>query len=275
MNNYVEIICVGNELLIGKTLNTNSQWLGKRITTLGLTTHRITVVGDDVNEISCAIIEAIRRKSRFIISTGGLGPTFDDKTLEGIAKALKRKILLNQEALKMIKDKYFEYSQDGKKEPVELTPHRIKMAMLPQGSKPIPNSVGTAPAVIIEHNNLIIIALPGVPSEMKSIFEKSVTSLLKPFSEGTSFFEISINSTRVMESEIAPIIDKVMKSVPSVYIKSHPKGTESSPQIELHLSTYGKDADKAKDHLNKAVQQLTKLIKENLKKSDLQNQKID
>ena len=76
----VEIICVGNELLIGKTLNTNAHWLAKRITSLGLKVRRITVVGDDLEEISSAIKETVNRKPCFIIVTGGLGPTFDDKT---------------------------------------------------------------------------------------------------------------------------------------------------------------------------------------------------
>ena len=105
MDQSVEIICVGNELLIGKTLNTNAKWLAKRITTLGLTTRRITIVDDDIDEISSTIKEAIQRKPAFLITTGGLGPTFDDKTLEGLAKALERKIEINQEALKMVKEK--------------------------------------------------------------------------------------------------------------------------------------------------------------------------
>ncbi|MCK4425067.1 competence damage-inducible protein A, partial [Candidatus Bathyarchaeota archaeon] len=74
----MEIICVGNELLIGKTLNTNAHWLAKRITSLGLSVKRITVVGDEVNEIANAVREALQRKPRFIITVGGLGPTFDD-----------------------------------------------------------------------------------------------------------------------------------------------------------------------------------------------------
>ena len=79
MKILVEIICIGNELLIGKTLNTNSQWLAKQITNLGLVIHRITTVSDNINEISTSIKEAINRKPSFILTTGGLGPTFDDK----------------------------------------------------------------------------------------------------------------------------------------------------------------------------------------------------
>lgn len=86
-------------MLIGKVVNTNAQWFAKRITTLGLGVDRITVVGDSLNEISTALKETIQRKPQFIITTGGLGPTFDDMTLEGIAKALGRTLKVNQKAL--------------------------------------------------------------------------------------------------------------------------------------------------------------------------------
>ena len=262
MNQSVEIICVGNELLIGKILNTNAQWLTKRITTLGLTTHRITVVGDSINEISSALQEAIQRSPNFILTTGGLGPTFDDKTLEGIAKALDQKTEVNKEALKMVKEKYLSYAKEGKMDTIELTPHRVKMAKIPESAKPLPNPVGTAPAVSVEHNKVIIIALPGVPPEMKSIFDESVAPLIKQAACGVAFFEASIYSTDVMESEMAPLIDKIMKDNPYVYIKSHPKGTETVPHIEFHLSTTSKDNNTAKKHVNKALLQLSELIKE-------------
>ena len=262
MDQSVEIICVGNELLIGKTLNTNAQWLTKRITTLGLTTRRVTVVGDNIDEISCAINEAIQRSPTFILTTGGLGPTFDDKTLEGLAKALGRRIEVNEEALKMVKEKYLSYVQEGRMEVAELTPHRVKMAKLPEGATPLRNPVGTAPAVVAEHENVTIIALPGVPSEMKSIFDESVASVLKQAAHGVTFFETSIESTKVMESEMAPLIDKVMHSNPHVYIKSHPKGAERVPRIEFHLSTTAKDSSTARKHVSKALLQLTELIQE-------------
>ena len=90
--------------------NTNAQWLGKQATNLGVNVKRITVMQDVVDEISDVIREAIERKPQFIITTGGLGPTFDDKTLQGIAKALNRKLEINQKALAMVKEKCEEYA---------------------------------------------------------------------------------------------------------------------------------------------------------------------
>lgn len=258
----VELLCIGNELLIGKTLNTNAHWLAKRITSLGLKVRRITTVADDLEEISSAIKEAMQRKTRFLITTGGLGPTFDDKTLEGIAKALNLKLKVDGAALKMIEEKYEQYVKEGRMERAELTPHRVKMATLPEGARPLPNPVGTAPGVILEANTTIIIALPGVPSEMKAIFEESVLPILRKEAGNMIFYEASLEVLGIVESEIAPIIDRVMHDNPYVYIKSHPKGGEKTSRIELHFSTTAQDAETAKNRVGRAIIQISEMIRE-------------
>jgi len=261
MTQQIEIICVGNELLIGKIVNTNAQWLAKRITTLGLNVSRVTIIGDSVEEISAAIIEAVRRKPKFILTTGGLGPTFDDKTLEGIAKAVNRLLKVNQEALKMVEEKYRRYVKEGRIEKVELTPPRVKMAKLPTDSIPLSNPVGTAPGVIIKPNDVTIIALPGVPSEMEAIFAESVMPLLKKAAGDVTFYETSIGVDKIMESDMAPLIDQVMHDNPFVYVKSHPSRTgEGKPHLELHFSTVAEDSITAKNRVSKALIQITELV---------------
>lgn len=263
MSASVEIICVGTELLIGKTLNTNAQWLAKRITTLGLNVRRITNTADDIDEISNTMQEALKRKLHFIITTGGLGPTFDDKTLEGIAKGLGRKLKINDDALKMIEKTYSRYVEERLIDKVELTPPRVKMAKLPEGAKPLPNPIGTAPAVLIEHEGTTIIALPGVPSEMEAIFEESVAQILKKAAEDVTFFETGIHVIGVMESIIAPLIDQVMHNNPYVYIKSHPgRGGEKKPRLELHLTTTAKDLELAKNRVSKALVEISELVQQ-------------
>jgi nicotinamide-nucleotide amidase len=257
----MEIICVGNELLIGKTLNTNAHWLTKRITSLGLNVERITVVGDEVDEIANVIREAVQRKPRFIITTGGLGPTFDDKTLKGIAKALKRKLEVNEKALEMIRKTYETYIEEGKIESVELTPSRVKMATLPEGAEPLPNPIGTAPSIMISLKGNVLIALPGVPLEMETIFEESIAPLLKKEASEVMFFETSIYSHDIIESTLAPLIDQVIHDNPHIYIKSHPKGWGKG--MELHFSTKSKNSKTAKNRLGKAIIQLSELVKKN------------
>jgi len=261
MTHHIEIICVGNELLIGKIANTNAQWLAKRITTMGLNVNRITVMSDDTTEISDAVKEAIQRRPRIIITTGGLGPTFDDKTLEGIAKALNQPLKVNAEAIQMIEQKYFQFLKEGRiEEEVELTPPRVKMATLPEMSQPLHNPVGTAPGVVIKHNDTTIIALPGVPSEMEAIFDESVQPMLKKMAGKAVFYETSIGVDGIMESDLAPLIDKAMHDNPYIYIKSHPghRG-EGRPHLELHLSTTAQDSETAKNRIAKALLQITDL----------------
>jgi len=262
MNVEMEIICVGNELLIGKTLNTNALWMAKRATSLGIEVNRITVVSDDIDEIATVITETLKRKPRFIITTGGLGPTFDDKTLEGIAKALKCKLEVNEKSLKMVREKYEAYVNQGKIDKVELTPPRVKMAKLPEGTEPLSNPVGTAPGVLTRVKATMLIAVPGVPSEMEAIFEESIVPLLKKEAGNVTFFETSIFADNIMESVLAPLIDQTMHANTYVYIKSHPRGEEDTPHIELHFSTTAKDSKTAKTWLGSAVIQLTELIEE-------------
>jgi molybdenum cofactor synthesis domain-containing protein len=269
MSVEMEIVCVGNELLIGKTLNTNAQWLAKRATTLGVTVQRITVVGDDVDEIASAMRESLRRKPRFIITTGGLGPTFDDKTLKGIAKGFRRKLEVNDEALKMVRGKYEALLREGRIEKVELTPARVKMATFPESTKPLHNSVGTAPGMMASVDGTFLIALPGVPPEMEVIFEESVVPMLKRDAGKRAFFEASLYINGVMESSLAPLIDEAMHDNPDVYIKSHVY-TKAHPQvegrrshIELHFSTTTEDSETAKFRLDQAMTQLSELVREN------------
>ena len=275
MTHHIEIICVGNELLIGKIANTNAQWLAKRITTTGLNVTRITVASDDTTEISKIVKETLKRKPKIIITTGGLGPTFDDKTLEGIAKALNQPLKVNSEAIKMVEEKYHQYLKEGRiEENVELTPPRIKMATLPEKAQLLHNPIGTAPGVLMKHSETTIIALPGVPSEMEAIFDESVQPMLKKMAGKAVFYETSLGVDGIMESDLAPLIDKTMHDNPYIYIKSHPghKG-EGKPHLELHLSTTAQNSETAKNRITKALLQITELAQAKGGKTTLPKQK--
>ncbi len=263
----VEIICVGNELLIGKTLNTNAHWLGRQATILGANVNRITVVQDIVDEIASVVCEVIRRKPQFIIVTGGLGPTFDDKTLEGIAKALRCKLEINPKALAMVKEKCEEYAKKRHLQTtVEMNPARVKMAMLPDKAEPICNPIGSAPGVRADIGGTVLFALPGVPLEMEAIFMDSISPLLSQAVGDRVFVEESMFLDNVAESYLAPLIVKVMEANEGVYIKSHVStgahsmGVENRPHIEVHLTARAKAKENPKMKLLKAKDELLKLI---------------
>jgi nicotinamide-nucleotide amidase len=257
----IEIICVGNELLIGKIKDTNAHYLAKQATQLGANVKRVTVIQDTVEEIASAICEAMARKPRFIITTGGLGPTFDDKTLQGIAKALNLELEVNPKALAMVEQKCIEYAKKRQLSmEIDLTPPRVKMATLPKKTEVVNNPIGTAPGVHVDVQGTALFALPGVPMEMEAIFNENIAPLIKQAVGCSVFCERSIFADNIMESRLAPLIDKVMTDNEGVYVKSHPIRTENKPHVELHLSITARQEQMPAEKLIKAAKELAILI---------------
>ncbi len=140
----------------------------------------------------------------------------------------------------MVKAKYVEYVKKRNLPLGEMTPARVKMATLPEKTEPIINPVGTAPGVRVDLEGTVLFALPGVPSEMEAIFTQTIAPLLKKAVGDRVFCEKSMFLEDIMESQLAPLIDKVMAANRGVYIKSHPMGAENKPHIEIHLTISGK-----------------------------------
>ena len=257
----LEIICIGNELLIGKVKDTNAHYLAKQATKLGANVKRVTVIQDTIQEISSSVCEAIARKPKIIVTTGGLGPTFDDKTLQGIAKAFSRKLEINSEALEMVKLKCLEYAKKRQlSTEIVLTPPRVKMATLPQKTEVVNNPVGTAPGIRVEVQGTVLFALPGVPVETEVMFNETIAPLIKQAVGSSVFCERSIFADNIMESRLAPLIDKVMSDNEEVYVKSHPMRAESKPHVELHLTIVANKEQKPAEKLAKAAKELASLI---------------
>lgn len=231
----VELICTGNELLTGRVLNTNARRLSALITKLGGKVRRIVTVGDDLNEISTAVKEGLKRRPDFIITLGGLGPTPDDLTLEAVAKALKLPLKLNEAALSFVKESYLRLS--GKE--MELTKPRLKMAMLPKGAIPLRNRAGVAPAVLIKRERTTIVCLPGVPREAEGFFKNEISKLILEKAGGTRFYEARLILHGVTESEISYLIEELKRNQPNVYLKSRVMDGEFGRSfLELHFSTF-------------------------------------
>jgi molybdenum cofactor synthesis domain-containing protein len=244
----VEILCIGNELLSGMTLNTNAHWLCGEITNVGGVVRRVTVVRDEISEISSATRESLARNPDILITTGGLGATYDDMTLEGVAVVLGKKVVLDNRAVKMLKKSYA-----MRKLHYELTESRLKMATIPEGSTPIQNPVGSAPAIMEQAGVTVIFCLPGVPSEMKTIFEEHILPLIK---KGVGKFvaeEINYNIRGLSEAMIAPVLIEIVKSHPknTIYLKTHPRGyyKKKTPQIRIQLVSRGDDEKEVKKRL--------------------------
>jgi len=245
----VEILCVGNELLSGITLNSNAHWIAGQIASAGGTVMRVTVVRDDLGEICAAVKESLARKPDVLIMTGGLGATYDDLTLEGVALALGKKIILDSRAVEMIRKSYA-----FRKLHYELTEARLKMAKIPEGSTPIQNLVGSAPAIMEQAGRTKIFCLPGVPSEMKAIFDERIMPLVK---KGVGRFvaqEINYDVRGVTEAMMAPALAEIVGSHPkdAIYLKTHPRGyyRKKTPQIRVQLISRGSDEKEVKERLD-------------------------
>ncbi|MEM4280805.1 MAG: molybdopterin-binding protein [Candidatus Caldarchaeum sp.] len=222
----VEVINVGNELLDGRTLNTNLNWVCGRLSQLGYVVARATIVRDDLKHIAKALKESLRRKPRWIIVSGGLGPTHDDKTLQAVAKALGRRLVLYKDVVENLKRRYQALAEKGLIKDPTLTKERLKMAKLPMGAKPLNNTVGAAPGVMIEKRGIRIVCLPGVPKELMSIFDNELAPVLEKESRGRGYVVESLTVRDVVESRLAPLLVETMKRFPMVYLKSNPKGVE-------------------------------------------------
>jgi molybdenum cofactor synthesis domain-containing protein len=229
--NSAEIITIGNEILIGHTLDTNSNWIAKRLTEHGWLLRRTTTIPDSLKEIAAAVRESLGRKPRLLFTLGGLGPTPDDMTLKGVARALGTPVEVNRTALEMV-GRFYERMRGQTK----ITGPRRKMAMLPRGAKPLNNPVGTAPGVMLKKGSTTIISLPGVPREMEAIFRESVIPLLEK-SGGRAPVETTLMIDGIVESAFAPVIARVRRLFPGLYFKSHPRGSETTGRmlIELHI----------------------------------------
>jgi len=258
--NRVEIIVVGREILTGRTLDTNSNWLAKRITTLGGDVKRVAVVDDKIDSICGELRTALENNSHLIVTTGGLGPTFDDKTLDAVATAAGLKMELDAEALDFVKGRYTFFKEQGFVDTDELSPSRKKMAIFPNGAEMIPNPVGAAPGVKLWVGETLVLSLPGVPKEMRAIFEESLLKELRDLFGRRIFLEKTITTTMGDESKLGEILDKVMTEVPRVYLKSRPTYFARDVRIEVTLTATGDDADEVEARIQEAISEIEKRL---------------
>jgi len=198
-----EIIATGTELLSGGVLDTNSLFLSEELLTIGMETLFKTIVGDDEKNIEEALQRAMQRVDVVII-TGGIGPTEDDITRKVIAKVLKRRLLLHEDALKTIQAKLA-----GR----DFSVVNDRQALLPAGARILANPVGIAPGFILDEDGTFIAVLPGVPREMEAMFVSGLRPALEERFGGRLFIRRRILRTCGMsESAINQSIQDILKS---------------------------------------------------------------
>jgi nicotinamide-nucleotide amidase len=166
-----EIIAIGTELLLGEIVDTNTVEIAVALRAIGLDLFRTTIVGDNVERIAEAVAESLRR-AQAVITTGGLGPTVDDATREGIARAVGVETEFRPELWEQISERFMRYGR-------RPTENNRRQAHIPMGAIAIENPVGTAPAFRFELDDSVVISLPGVPAEMSHLLTHEVVPYLR------------------------------------------------------------------------------------------------
>ena len=166
-----EIVAIGSELLLGQIVDTNSAWMAQRLTALGVDLYFKSVVGDNPVRMKEVISRALARAD-IVITSGGIGPTQDDLTREIVAEVTGRKLVQDAGMLAQVEEHFRRRSRP-------MTPNNIRQSYMPEGAIPIKNPNGTAPSFIVEDPRGVIYSLPGVPVEMKWLFEYEVEPYLR------------------------------------------------------------------------------------------------
>lgn len=196
-----EIIAIGSELLTPHRVDSNSLYLTRQLNSIGIEVDLKVVAGDQENRLEQVARSAVER-SRLVIATGGLGPTEDDITRKVFARVLRRQMVLQDDILEAIRDRF-------RSRGLEMAANNARQALVPVGARVLENSLGTAPGLWLEEGEGVIVLLPGVPSEMKAIFEESCLPLLEQRSTGSHLVTRVLRSTGMTESQldeqIAPI----------------------------------------------------------------------
>jgi molybdenum cofactor synthesis domain-containing protein len=256
-----EILVIGNEILLGEVLDTNSHFLCRYLTERGGQVRRVVEVPDDPEAIAAEVRGALERGPDLIVTTGGLGPTEDDLTLPAVAQALGRPLRESPQALAMLEGRYAELLAQGIIADATLTPPRRKMARLPEGGEPLPNPVGTAPAVLLRLERTLLVCLPGVPEEMEGIAQGPLRERLAQ-ALGTGYHAQRSLRVQAGEATLSPILQTFARTHPDVYVKSHAGRVRPNARLEVRitLSAYGDTEAEAEDRVQKATEELRRAL---------------
>ncbi|MFA6924592.1 MAG: competence/damage-inducible protein A [Bacteroidales bacterium] len=248
---YAEIISIGDELLIGQIVNTNSSWLAEQLNLAGIKIAQITVVADIPKNIINALDDACKRADLILI-TGGLGPTKDDYTKQTLCKYFNTKLVLNKDVCKDIEGFFA-------KRGIGLTELNKKQAEVPESCKIFRNKTGTAPGMWFEKDRKVFVSMPGVPFEMKEMMQQYVLNEIKNHFKIQAIFHKTILTQGKGESFLSDILEKWELNLPDFIKLAY---LPSPGIVRLRLSAYGDKKDKLVNEVEKQIKKLKNIIPE-------------
>ena len=247
---YCEIITIGDEILYGHILDTNSKWLSKNLNELGVKTNKISTIGDNYIQIK-DILESSIKENDIIIFTGGLGPTNDDITKKCLNDFFKGKLITDNNTLFHIK-KIF------KKRNLDLTKKNRDQALVPDNCKVLHNKYGTAPGIAFEKDNKLVISLPGVPYEMKSLFEDKCSQIIKQKFSLSIIHHRTIKTVGIGESWLSDLISEWEKNLDNTISLAY---LPSIGRVKLRLTGRGNNLNKIKSAIDKEEKKVLPILR--------------
>jgi len=248
-----EIITVGDEILIGQIVDTNSAWISEQFNLNGIEIYQITSVHDDHNHILEALKNA-ESKVDLVIMTGGLGPTKDDITKMALCEYFNAKLVFHQPTFNHIKERF-------QKRNIDLNKLNRDQALVPDKCKVIPNNAGTAPGMWFEKNDIIFISVPGVPFEMKYITENEILPRLRNNGKTRAIYHKTVLTQGFPESMLAMKIEKWENALPlNIKLAYLP----NPMSVRLRLSATGTDIKQLEKAVEDEIEKLHKIIPDHI-----------
>ncbi len=241
-----EIIAIGSELLAPDRADTNSLWLTENLNAIGIEVKLKTIVGDDDERLEEALRDATRR-SKVVITTGGLGPTEDDITRKVAARALGRRLLLDETILADLRQRFLAYGH--------VMPERnSRQAMVIEGAEVLPNPNGSAPGIFVEHEGAAVILLPGPPREMRPMFSDHVMPRLTIRAGAIKVVRRMLRVAGLGESAL----DEKISPIYTQYENPQTTILFNRSEVEIHLTARGRtvaEAEALLDHLSAQLEE--------------------
>ena len=242
------VISIGDEIINGQTVNTNAAYLSDQLLSIGVPVVSSYIIGDDVDLI-VRTLNLASDDADVVLLTGGLGPTDDDLTREAFAKFLGVGLQLQNELLERIQD-FFRMRN------LQMPANNKVQAYIPAGTKALTNNLGTAPGIIGQRKGKLLIAMPGVPAEMKQMFEESVLTELKKIADRQVVIVRKVKCFGTGESNIAEMLGHLMKRGRNPLINC----TAGCGVITLHIIATAEEKNKAEQMAEEDEKLLTKLL---------------
>ena len=251
-----EIIAIGSELLTPYRLDTNSLYLTGGLNQLGVRVVHKAVVGDSLEDMRASFQQALDRAD-LIVACGGLGPTDDDRTRDAVAELLGRKLHLDEGVLRHIQELFRRFGR-------VMPEINRRQAMVPEGATVLANPRGSAPGLWLEANGHILVLLPGVPAELRAMFEQEVRPRLAKLGRDERLFTRDLRITGLPESEVEQRVSPLY----ALYPDTETTILASPPGIQLHPRMWSRDAEKANQVLDEIVKRMALALGEHLYSTD-------